>query len=192
MKIKGKRLLLLLMYSPTDKKETNIPISGRTRLMKMAFLFKEEMADNFRKIRNIDEFELPEFYAWNYGPFSRDLLNDLEFLINNGLVKVNIGNENSSISAEIDEYKRFEYWVEDLSEYQVNEYDEEIFCLTEKGIEKAVPIWNELNARQKSTLKEFKNILVKATLDRILRYVYKKYEEQGYTDNSLIREKYLS
>ncbi len=40
MKLTGKKLLLLLLYSPINGKKYNVPITGRTRLMKMVFLFE--------------------------------------------------------------------------------------------------------------------------------------------------------
>lgn len=67
MKLTGKRLLLLLLYSSTKKKEANVPIVGRTRLMKMVFLFEKELLDEFEKNRTFEEIALPEFFAWKYG-----------------------------------------------------------------------------------------------------------------------------
>jgi len=38
---------------------------------------------------------------------------------------------------------------------------------------------------------EFKKVLNRASLNRILEYIYKKYQKEGYIDKSLIRERYL-
>lgn len=122
------------------------------------------------------------------GPFSRDLLNDLEFLINQQYIKVEISTI-IPISAELDEYK---YWIEDFEEFQTREYEQELFKLENSGIDKALEIWSNLTKNQQKLISEFKNTLNKAPLDRILDYVYKKYLKEGYTDKSLIREKYLS
>lgn len=187
MKLTGKKLLLLLLYSPINGDEYNIPITGRTRLMKMVFLFDKELRSEFEKDSTFEEIDLPEFFGWKYGPFSRDVFNDLEFLVNQQYIKVDISN-GSPISAELDEYK---FWIEDFEEYQTREYDEEIFKLENRGEEKALEMWSRLSDNQKKLMLDFKKVLNKAPLDRILEYVYKKYKKD-YTDKSLIREKYLS
>lgn len=188
MKLTGKKLLFILLYAPTRGKKTNVPISGRTRLMKMAFLFEKEVLGDFVKDRAFDEISLPSFYSWNYGPFSSDFLNDLEFLINQGYIKTEFTG-GTPISAELDEYK---YWIEDFEDFQAREYEEELFSLEEKGLTRAAAIWDSLTSNQRQLVIKFKDSLNAAPLDRILDYVYKKYAKDGYIDKSLIREKYLS
>lgn len=188
MKLTGKKLLLLLLFTPTDRGEKNEPIAGRTRLMKMVFLFKEELLVDFRKDKAFEEL-LPKFIPWHYGPFSVSLLNDIEFLKNQEYIKVRIST-NAPIVAELAEY---EYWIEDMDAFEAREYDEEIFELSlDKGVPKAEALWAELTNNQRKLLSEFKKILNRAPLDRILEYVYKKYDNKGYIDKSLIREKYLA
>lgn len=188
MKLTGKKFLLILLYSPAEKDSFNIPISGRTRLMKMGFLFEQEVLQDFKKDKTFEDIELPEYFSWKYGPFSKTLLNDLEFLINQQYINVNIST-NAPIPEELEEY---EFWVEDLDDFQAREYEEEIFSLTNnKGIPKALEIWRILSSNQKKLLIDFKRVLNQACLDRILEYVYKKYKK-NYTDKSLIRDKYLS
>lgn len=53
-------------------------ISGRTRLQKLAFLLVEEELD--------DDYPGYEFVKYDYGPFSKDLLTDVESLDDNGVV----------------------------------------------------------------------------------------------------------
>jgi len=194
VKLTGKKFILLLLYSPTTTRDkVNVPIAGRTRLMKMGFLFKEEVLSDFQKDRTFDEIVLPEYFAWKYGPFSEGLLNDLEFLINQEYIKSQSGS--SPIPAELDEaeYGEYDFWVEDMDEFRVREYDEEVFELTkEKGMPKGEEIWSGLSENQKKYLMEFKEVLNRASLNRILEYIYKKYQKEGYIDKSLIRERYLS
>ena len=189
MKLTYKKLILLFLYSPITEapKKYNVPIQGRTRLMKMGFLFKEELLTEFRKDHSFNDIDLPEFMAWKYGPFSADFLNDVEFLLNQEYILVKYcGNP---ITAEIEEYT---YWIEDNGFYETNEYIQEQFTLSEKGISKAKEFWGIMSDNQKRIIIEFKQVLNRAPLSRILEYVYKKYEKQGYTDKSLIRERYLS
>ena len=185
MKLSGKKLLVTLLYAPEEGDKTNIPISGRTRLMKMGFLFEKEILSDFKKDKNIQEINLPEYFAWNYGPFSTDFQKDLEFLINQEFIEVNYS-ESAPIPEELAEY---EYWIEDIEDFEPNEYSGEVFLLTEKGHLKARELWNELSLNQKKLIVEFKRILNRATLDRILEYVYKKYPK--YAEKSLILDKYL-
>lgn len=188
MKLSYKKLLLLLLYAPEEEKgKPNIAISGRTRLMKMCFLFREELLEDFRKDKIFDEIDLPEFFAWKYGPFLTDVLNDLEFLINQEYIEVTSG-ENYPLPEELSEY---EYWKDDLVTFKSQEYTEEIFSISaNKGMDKARDIWNRLSVNQQRLLINFKRPLNRAPLNRILEYVYKKYKD-NYTDKSLIRERYL-
>lgn len=192
-KLTGKKFILLLLYSPTTTGDkVNVPIAGRTRLMKMGFLFKEEVLSDFQKDRTFDEVVLPEYFAWKYGPFSGELLNDLEFLINQEYIKSRSGS--SPILAELDEaeYGEYDFWIDNMDEFRVREYDEEVFELTkEKGLPKAKEIWDALSENQKKYLIEFKRVLNRASLNKILEYVYKKYQKKGYIDKSLVRERYL-
>ena len=193
IKLTGKRFILLLLYTPTNVDKVNVPISGRTRLMKMGFLFKEELKDDFDKDKTFEEIALPEYFAWKYGPFSGELLNDLEFLVNQNYIKSTSEGTRTDASIAEAEFAEYYYWVDDLDEFRSKEYDEESFELTEeKGMPKAEEIWAILSDNQKKIIIEFKKVLNQASLSRILEYVYKKYQEDGYVDKSLIRERYLT
>jgi len=194
MNLTGKKFILLLLYSPTTTGDkVNVPIAGRTRLMKMGFLFKKEVLSDFQKDRTFDEVVLPEYFAWKYGPFSGELLNDLEFLVNQEYIKSQSGS--SPIRAELDEaeFGEYDFWVEDMDEFRVREYNEEVFELTkEKGLPKAKEVWDVLSENQQKYLIEFKKVLNSASLNRILEYVYKKYQKDGYIEKSLVRERFLA
>jgi len=156
--------------------------------MKMVFLFQEEVLDEFQRDGTFEAVELPEFYSWRYGPFSAKLLDDLEFLVNRGYILSSPGNEPSP-----EELEEYAFWLDDLDSVATGEYIQESFSLTEdKGIPKAEVFWRDLSSNQQSILSTFKTELIRASLDRILEYVYKKYAEKGYTDKSLIRERYLT
>ena len=196
MKLTGKKLILLLLYTPVEGDRVNIPIAGRTRLMKMGFLFKEEVLGDFQKDRTFNESILPDYFGWKYGPFSSGFLNDLEFLVNQSYVH-RIENERmlSDLVTSQEELIDWEYdfWIEDMDEFQSKQYNEEVFELTQdKGVVEAKKIWDILSKNQKMYLREFKEVLNRAPLSRILDYVYKKYRKDGYVDKSLIRERYLS
>lgn len=194
MKLTGKKLILLLLYAPTRGEKVNEPIAGRTRLMKMVFLFKEEVLNDFQRDKTFDEVALPEYFAWKYGPFSSELLNDLEFLVNQLYI---CRSESEAVVSDLvvseAELREYDFWVDDVDEFQTKVYAEEVFELTvERGIPKAKEIWDRLSKNQKKYLHEFKEVLNRAPLSRIIEYVYKKYRKKGYVDKSLIRERYLS
>jgi hypothetical protein len=55
-KINNRRdVLLLLLYSPGKRGAINEPIVGRTRLVKMLFLFSKEGLPQYRKGTEINE-----------------------------------------------------------------------------------------------------------------------------------------
>ena len=74
--LNGKDLLLTLLYLPGKTNQINEKIIGRTRITKMIFLFEKELYKNFD---NIKEDNLPDFFAYDYGPFSKELLDDIRF-----------------------------------------------------------------------------------------------------------------
>lgn len=82
-----KDVLLLLLYSPGRTDSPNEPIDGRTRLTKMLFLFKEEAFKAFRAGTSINEENFYQFFPWNFGPFSRDVYDDLTFFELRGFIE---------------------------------------------------------------------------------------------------------
>jgi len=186
-KLSGKHILLLLLYSPGENTEVNEPIKGRTRIIKMMFLFEKELHKDFIKDVNSKEIAYPVFFPWNYGPFSKEIYNDIEFFVNNEFIKSEILNEEMSL-AEISE---FENWKEDYSLENNDElFLEEQFSLTDRGRKfTEEKIYGFLTSNQKSILTNFKRKLNSASLSAILRYVYLKYPE--FTEKSEIRDKFF-
>jgi uncharacterized protein YwgA len=83
-----KVLALALLYEAGGK------IEGRTRFQKLAFLADQQLDDY-----HIDPYE---FIAYDYGPFDRDLFENLEWLEKEGLVE-------SSESRTFGGDKRYDY-----------------------------------------------------------------------------------
>lgn len=191
-KLTGKKLLLLLLYSPFQGNDFNEPISGRTRLMKMVFLFKKEIWSDFNKNNTNIINNLPEFFPWHYGPFSLDLINDIEFLHNQKYIQIK-QSDDSTTSPKESELDEYEYWIDNIDDYSYSDYTEETFSLTnDKGIAKAQNLWEALDTTQQKCLIDFKRIINKTPLSNILEYIYKKYQDKGYIDKSLIRERFLT
>lgn len=190
--IKAKDILLLLLYLPGKGDEKNEPILGKTRITKMIFLFEKELLKNFT---NISEKSLPVFYAYNYGPFSKDLLDDIRFFNAIGFIDETVIQNNESNEADVAEY------IQDISEDLCSDdvkledidYPGEIeFSLTEKGIkyvEEKLINTKKFDEFQLDILMRFKKTINSLTLNQLLTYVYRNYDDM--TEKSLIRDKIL-
>lgn len=180
-----KDVLLLLLYSPGRTESFNEPIVGRTRLVKMLFLFKAEGLRHFRKGTELTEDTFYKFFPWNFGPFSRDVYDDLTFFLLRGFVEAEPADEESlpESAAEWEEWLRTSGGSS--PEAEVDPYHEEVFKLTDAGVNFSESLYTELSASQKRFVRQFKARLTAAPLRAILRYVYETYPEQA--DRSQIR-----
>jgi hypothetical protein len=191
MRIDNRRdILLLLLYSPGTGDVPNEPISGRTRLTKALFLFREEALPHFRKGTGITEENFYEFFPWNFGPFSRQVYDDLNFFELRGFIE----QQTTSEEALPESAAEWEEWLQsprpDASESGFTEYEEQEFCLTvPRGLNFAQSLFESLTSEQKRLLNEFKARIIRAPLRALLRYVYEKYPKQIV--NSEIRDQVL-
>jgi hypothetical protein len=179
-----KDVLLLLLYSPGKGDGPNEPIVGRTRLVKMLFLFKSEVLPHFMRGTEIDEKNFYQFFPWDFGPFSTQVYDDLTFFILSEFIESAPTDEESlpESAAEWEKWMAQSGVSQQLDE--VNPYEEEEFKLTPKGAEFTKRLYDALSKSQQQLLKEFKARLSRAPLRAILKYVYTRYEEM--TDRSKI------
>lgn len=185
-----KDLLLLLLYSPGRNNSNNEPIAGRTRLVKMIFLFQEEELKNFNA--DFSQVEMYDYQPWKYGPFSKNVYDDLMFFQLRNFIDSQNTDDSSYEGAE--EY--YEWQNSNLEEtenniVEINDYSEEEFSLTREGVafvEKN--LYSSLSNNQKLILTTFKSKFNNMPLKSLLLYVYKRYPKQ--TDESLIKDKLLS
>ncbi len=184
-----KDILLLLLYAPTRGGKVNEPITGRTRLVKMLYVFRKEALQHFRRGTSVDENNFYQFFAWNYGPFSIDVYDDLTFFQLNGFIETNASTEDALPESAAE----WELWLNAADEageetfFQV--FQEDIFRLTDKGKKFAEGLWNTLTSEQQGLLIEFKTRFSTAPLRSILQYVYEKYEDM--TAKSQIKDDIL-
>lgn len=186
-----KDILLLLLYTPGETGQVNEPISGKTRLIKMIFLFKKEFLKSFSKNKEISEEEFYNFFAWNYGPFSKEVYDDLMFFELRGFVRTE-KNDGELLAESAEEAELYDSDLEENGSSESvtgYEYVEEKIFLTEKGVEFAGNLYKNLEDEQKNILTTFKKKMAKAPLKAILRYVYENYPEQ--IEKSEIKEKVL-
>lgn len=133
----------------------NEPIQGRTRFQKMVFLLQEETEGHHRDLKHY------RFKPYDYGPFSKELYDDLDELIERGLV--------SQSQEEFGDDKVF-------YEYELTEKG---FSFMEESCEKE-EIRNIVNVSR-----DLKSDLNHMELSEVLDYVYSEYTE--YAENSVLR-----
>lgn len=186
MRLSSGDLLLLFLYSKGTTNQYNEPILGRTRLVKMAYIFDKEIYKDFIKDKNFEDIALPKFFEWDFGPMSKDLLQDLEFFKKINFVKA-IDERNTYAFEEAQEFSALseEYTLEDSQE---QEYITQKYSLTSIG-EKYVSmnLYPSLTGNQQQLLDELKKRFNIASLTKIIEYVYRKYPES--TTRSKIAEK---
>lgn len=184
-----KDVLLLLLYSPGKTDKLNEPINGRTRLTKMLFLFKEEALKHFCTGTKISSENFYKFFPWNFGPFSRDVYDDLTFFELHDFIARNESEEETLPEAAAEWDRWLNLSKSDSGEDAYSEYDEQEFKLTPKGEAFAKSLYSSLTAEQRQLLKSFKAKLVKTPLKAMLQYVYTNYPSQ--TTKSQIKEQVL-
>ena len=190
--LNSKDLLLSFLYSPGISEALNEPITGRTKLTKMMYLFEKQIYPQFFEDRI--EIELPEFKPYYFGPFSKQLFEDLSFFESVGMI-ISKETDVPLSAAERFEVERssedeYDMWSKASFDEEFEEY-ESAYLLSETGkkyVEEQV--WLLFSNAQKKKLQEFKAQINRISLDALLRYVYNKYPEDA--ENSIIAEKYLN
>lgn len=187
-KLKSVDIIMLLLYSPGYTENYNEPISGRTKITKILFLFEKELAKKFKLDKITGEEDIFNFKAWNYGPMSSTIFKDIDFLKNIGFIKTT---DNISSNLTIEEVQEYNYYSEKYNDDTDAEFQTETYQLSDKGLNfiKDKQKYDKLSNNQKLCLKEFKKQFNKAPLRDILKYVYTTYPD--YTEKSLIKDKVL-
>jgi hypothetical protein len=175
----SKDLLIMLLYVPGRNGMIGESIIGRTRLMKMVFLFERELYRKFRFDKVIRKEDMPEFDPYDYGPFSKTVYGDLDFLINLGYVIAETETDKKEID---DEAEAFGHWsglvATDEGGNTPDSYVPQRFTLTNLGRGFAKDrLRDRLSDNQYEALCSFKAACTKATLIQILAYVYNKYQD---------------
>jgi len=195
-------ILLMLLFA-----DNKAPIVGTTRLQKLLFLTEHE-----NKI--ICEDESFDFEAYKFGPVSKTLYDDIDFLVNIGFLEKT--GEDSSISTysldeldnidaknlieksdedddleseEDDEAKQKEATdAEKVENEKATEDDLVVYKITDKGIV-YLRENNLIGSKEATEIDSIKKRYGKKPLIELLRYVYMKYPE--YTTDSDIKDQLL-
>ena len=189
-KLNGADYLLLLLYLDNKK-----PILGAIRLEKMMFLFNMEIAPILKE-KGLESDKLPEFIAYNYGPFSKDVYEQVELFKGIKFIQVTDLKATEEM-VEVDDLEEMSY--EDVS--FVNEMTSKGYKLKTDGtyykysllktgenyvVENILP---SISNEQKILLETFKKKITSIYPKQLLKYVYSKYPD--YTTKSLIKDKVL-
>lgn len=185
-KLRSKDLLLLLLYVRGPSGEIGEPINGRTFLQKMVFLFEKEIYPKFRGNLPITEEDMPKFEAYRFGPFSKTIMEDIEFLANLGFVEIVAQDE--ATEPEEAEYEMWKQTADPSGDLDI--CVNETFKITEqgKGFVKDC-ILPELTPNQVEAISMLKINCLRVGLKRVLHYVYTKYPDSAV--QSEIRNKVL-
>lgn len=184
-KLLGSDYLLILLY--LNNKE---PIRGAVRLTKMMFLFKEQIVPALKQ-KGLDSENLPEFIAYNFGPFSKDLYDQIELFSGINFIKVKDLNELNEVSRidNIVEKEFIDEYYEDDELRSENKFLE--YSITDIGIgfveKELLP---DLNADQLDLMCLFKRKITEMPVKQLLYYVYTRYPK--LTENSIIKDEVLN
>ncbi len=137
----------------------NEAIRGKTRLVKLMHITNEILK------KKKPEFSVYKFYKHHYGPYSDELVKDVEEMISNGL----IGHK--------EEYIPITSYVG---------YVENVYWITEKGKEYLEKLANEINPPEKilEITQDVKIKYNKISLSRLIRIVYQEYPIKNEEENN--------
>ena len=169
----GTDLLLTLLYAGGNRKAENEEIVGNTRLVKLLFVLTHETS--LKKYGT--DFK---YNPYNFGPFSSELYDALQALINAGLIKATT----SDSEGFLDEADRFQ--GENESDESDSAKNTIIYSLTSEGMVVGSALFNSLSEEEKKEVSMIKRLFNSTTLRKLLQYVYRKYPQ--YTTKSVIKE----
>lgn len=168
--------IILLLLEANEKLLGKHALSGVTRLEKLLFLLQKE-----GDFENIGSFY--EFTAHNFGPFSKEVYEALDFLEGFELIKVK-DRVHSSYYANVGEV----LLLQEISEGEVDGLTtgdaigvtEKMFTLTEDGHKVAQKLRQTIEQRRPKDIEELNGIIRrygKLPLNQLIRYVYRQYPE---------------
>lgn len=170
-------VLLVLLYAPGTSNKEGEPIHGITRLVKLMFLLEKETF--FKDIINKNY----KFDAYDYGPFSNEIFDDIEALKTTGIL-----NESKTSG------QKLEYI--DFDENELNVYERisgissaKKYELTPKGIAIGKVLFESLPDDKKNEIIGMKSEYNSMPIKRLLTYVYRNYPE--VTKKSVIKDQIL-
>ena len=158
--------ILLLLLSALSGPSAKPPVSGVTRLEKMMFLLQKESAFSGKLKERINEFN---FDAWKFGPFSKQIYEDLDLFASLGLLE-----------AEVQELPSYAEYTEEDRLVESEEYQpvvQKVFSLTDRGRKVAEKLRTFISEKDWREIEHLKNRFERVPLTRLIQYVYQRYPE---------------
>jgi uncharacterized protein YwgA len=174
----GSDLLMTLLYSPGESGSEGETIRGITKLQKLVFLLMEE--GSYKETLSEDM----GFEAYDFGPYSSDVMNILETLRGIGLVQVE--------EQELESYQEvMDGLVIGFSEDEEGTPPQtvEVYGLSDRGLEIGKELFNSLTQEAQGTIRGIKEKYNSMSLMDLLKYVYSTYPESR--ERSKITDKVL-
>jgi len=163
-KVSRTDLIFLMLYAPDRPgAKPAQELKGITRLEKLLFLWQQE-----GPIRKISEDEY-EFEPHNFGPFSKDIYDDVALLTNAGFIEERIqlwGASTDYVEAR-----------DVIGADEGSEPHEKIYRLTDKGKAVAEQLHKDIPPQASKELVAIKQRYVRLSLTQLIRYVYRKYPD---------------
>ncbi len=170
----GTDLLLVLLYTGGKRSDINEEIVGNTRIVKLIFLLEEETSLK----KYLSDFT---YDAYNYGPFSSELFDSLQALINARLVNA-LSNE---LESYLDEADRFQ--IERQTNTEADSPKTIMrYSLSADGLIVGKALFDSLSIDEQTEINDLKTRFNSISLRKLLQYVYRKYPT--YTTESLIKD----
>lgn len=163
-KVSRTDLIFLMLYATDRPSGKPAPeLRGITRLEKLLYLWQQE-----GPIRKISEDKY-EFEPHNFGPFSKDIYDDVALLATAGFIEERI--EPWEASTDYVEARDVIGADEALGPH------EKIYKLTDEGKAVAEQLLKNVPSQAWKELVTIKQRYVKLSLTQLIRYVYRKYPE---------------
>jgi len=157
-------------------------VRGVTKVQKILYLMEKE-TEFYEAYKDKLTDEL-DFKAYNMGPFSENVYDELEFLINIGALEKDSMELDAADSYEV---KSFEEREEALG--ASNELSNKVFKITDKGDKIGEKLVQVLEDEYVEEIKELTRKYNKKSLSNVLEYVYTAYPDSAR--NSKIRDEVL-
>lgn len=174
----GSDLVMTLLHSPGRSGSEGETIRGITKLQKLVFLLMEEGGYKEKLSKEM------RFEAYDFGPYSSDVMNILETLKGIDLVQVE--------EQELESYQEvMDGLVVGFTEDEESTPPQtvEVYGLSDKGKRVGKELYNSLTHEAQATIREIKSKYNSMKLLDLLKYVYSAYpksrERSKITDRVL-------
>jgi uncharacterized protein YwgA len=155
--------ILLLLLSALSGCGPKRRVTGITRLEKLMFLLQKETGFS-GKFQHKFQFE-----PWKFGPFSKEIYEDLDLLASLNLVR-----------SEVQELPSYAEFTEEdkLVESEADEpIVQKVFSLTDRGCKVAEKLRDVISDEDWAEVAQLKKRFEKVPLTRLIQYVYHRYPE---------------